>query len=66
MICYCKGVKINLDHDIPRISLIDQDHNNGCYEVSIHGSYCIIIELENDRLVFASSHFVIVNDGERL
>lgn len=63
---YCKDVKINLDYDILRISLIDQDYNNGYYKVSISDSYCVIIEIKNNRLVFASSHFVITNDGERL
>lgn len=65
MIRYCRDVKINLN-DIPKISLIDQDYNNGYYKVAIYDGYCVIIEIKNDRLIFASSQFIIVNDGERL
>ena len=63
---YCKDVKINLDNDIPRISLINQDYNDGYYKMAIHDGYCVIIEIKNDRLIFASSQFIIINDGEKL
>lgn len=66
MVRYCKDVKIRLDYDIPRILLIDQDYNNGYYKVGIYDGYCVVTETKNDRLVFASSHFIIKNDGERL
>lgn len=66
MVRYCKDVKVNLDYDIPRISLIDQDYNDGYYKVGIYDGYCVVTEVKNDRLVFASSSFVIKNEGERL
>lgn len=65
MIRYCRDIKIKFN-DIPKISLIDQDYNDGYYKVVIYDGYCVIVEIKNNRLIFASSQFIIVNDGESL
>ena len=62
---YCSDVQINCKHNIPRILLIGQNESHD-YEVYITPNCCIITDIKNDQIIFASNHFIIIDDKNLL